>query len=341
VLGLSSGIYGRAVLARRRLIEARPASRLRLRAPVISIGNVSVGGSGKTPFTAWLAARLAAAGHRPAILSRGYRRTAPTEAVVVVSDGTRVSGNLASAGDEPLMLARAVPGAAVLVCGDRHRAGHMAEMDLGCTVHLLDDGFQHLRLERDVDLVLLDEGDLQDRPLPAGRLREPLAALRSADAILWTGEPAAAADAARHADVDAVFGLRRASGALTGHDDGVPAAGEPVLALAAIARPQRFFEGLDDTGVDVRARLAFRDHHPYSAADVERIRRAAADHGASWVVTTEKDLVRLLPLGALPFRLAWRAFEVSPREPDAFWDWLTAKLAAARAASSGRGATVA
>lgn len=341
MLGLSSGIYGRAVLARRRLIEARPSSRLRLGAPVVSIGNLSVGGSGKTPFTAWLAARLAKAGHRPSILSRGYRRTAPSEEVVIVSDGTRVRADLASAGDEPLMLALAVPAAAVVVCADRHRAGRAAEADLGCTVHLLDDGFQHLRLERDVDLVLLDGSDLDDRPLPAGRLREPLAALRSADAILWTGEPARAADVAARTGVGTVFPMRRVAGPLEG-DAGVPGTGEPVLALAAVARPSRFFEALEETAVDVRARLAFRDHHPYTAEDVERIRTAARDCGASWVVTTEKDLVRLRPLGALPFRLAWRRLEVSPREPDAFWTWLEARLAAARrGASSARGATVA
>lgn len=341
MLGLSSGIYGRAVLARRRLIEARPSSRLRLQAPVISIGNLSVGGSGKTPFTAWLAARLAASGHRPSILSRGYRRTTPTEGVVIVSDGTQVRADLASAGDEPLMLARMVPGAAVLVCGDRYRAGRVAEAELGCTVHLLDDGFQHLRLDRDVDLVLLDGSDLDDRPLPAGRLREPLAALRSADAILWTGEPVRAPDIAARTGVSTVFPMRRVAGPIEGND-GVPGAGDPVLALAALARPQLFFEGLEKTGLDVRARLAFRDHHPYAPGDVERIREAAAACGSDWVITTEKDLVRLLPLGAMPFRLAWRALEVSPDEPGVFCDWLVARVGGPSArVSSRRGATVA
>ncbi|HXE79373.1 MAG TPA: tetraacyldisaccharide 4'-kinase [Vicinamibacterales bacterium] len=362
MLGLSSGIYGRAVLARRRLIEARPASRLRLNAPVISIGNLNVGGSGKTPFTAWLAARLANSGYRPSILSRGYRRTAPTNAVVIVSDGSRVRADLPAAGDEPLMLARAVPAAAVLVCPERYRAGRVAEGELGSNVHLLDDGFQHLRLDRDVDLVMLDERDLRDRPLPAGRLREPLEALRSADAIMWTGDPAHAADVGALTGVKDVFPVRRVAGPVrtwmagaqgtaraqagmegqvAGAQGSGPTTGEPVLALAAIAHPERFFEELEDIGVDVRARMAFPDHHPYTAGDVERIRKAAAGCGAAWVITTEKDLVRLMPFGGLPFRLAWRSLEVSPREPELFWDWLVARLRAAGGPSTARGATIA
>ena len=341
MLRLSSGLYGHAALARRRLIEARPAARRRLQGPVISVGNLRVGGSGKTPFTAWLAARLAAAGHRPAVLSRGYRRTAPTDEVVIVSDAVRVRAGVAASGDEPLMLAQMVPGAAVLVCADRYRAGRVAEADLGCTVHILDDGFQHLRLARTVDLVLLDEQDLHDRPLPAGRLREPLAALRSADAILWAGDPGRLGEAAGATGVPSVFGLRRLAGPLQGQDGEVPGPGEPVLALAAIAHPPRFFEELEGSGLEVRARLAFRDHHPYSAEDVERIHEAAAAHGARWVVTTEKDLVRLAPLGPLPFRVASRPLEVSPSEPDVFWRWLAPKLGAAAGAAPPRGATVA
>lgn len=324
-----SAIYGRAVLARRRHIEARPAARFRLVRPVVSVGNLAVGGSGKTPFTRWLAQRLVAGGHRPSILSRGYRRSLPDQDVVVVSDGTTVLADLSRAGDEPLMLARSVPGAAVVVCPDRYRAGLMAENRLSCTMHLLDDGFQHLRLDRDVDLLLLDERDVSDRVLPAGRLREPLEAARSAHAVLWTGT-LNAPDVRSMLDVETVFELRRTPGRISGlePDDRELPPGAPVVALAGIARPERFFRELEDSGLDVRARLPYRDHHPYSAGDVERMLESVERAGAHAVVTTEKDLVRLMPLGPLPFRLAWRRLEVVPADPDGFCGWLDARLAA-------------
>jgi tetraacyldisaccharide 4'-kinase len=327
VLAPLSAIYGRAVLARRRHIEARPRSRQRLTRPVISIGNLAVGGSGKTPFTRWLASRLVAAGQHPSILSRGYRRQVSADEVVIVSDGARVLVDLARAGDEPLMLAETVPGARVLVCADRYRAGQLAESSLGCTVHLLDDGFQHLRLERDVNLLLLDARDVADRVMPAGRLREPLDAARSADALLWTGD-ADAREVADRLGIAVSFDLRRDAGAIVAAGAGrAPVRGSGVLALAGIARPHRFFDELAAAGLDVRARIAFRDHHPYTAEDVRRIHRALGTSGAEVVVTTEKDLVRLRPLGELPFDVAWRRLDVQPRDPDAFFRWMEARLA--------------
>lgn len=337
-----SAIYGRAVLARRRRFESRPASRLRLARPVVSVGNLAVGGSGKTPFTRWLAGYLVRTGERPSILSRGYRRRSPAAAVIVVSDGRDVLADLARAGDEPLMIARTVAGAVVLVCAERYRAGLMAEEHFSCTVHLLDDGFQHVRLERDVDLLMLDEQDVHDRVLPAGRLREPLEAARSADAVLWTGS-AGAVDALTRLGVEETFRLRRTPGpvtALTGEERIAP--GTPVAALAGIARPSRFFRELQDTGLEIRAELRYGDHHPYSPADVARIRQAVARAGAQWVVTTEKDLVRLLALGDVPLRLAWRRLDVVPEDPDAFCRWLDSRLQTARDMEprTGAGATV-
>ena len=337
-----SAIYGRAVLARRRRFESRPASRVRLARPVVSVGNLAVGGSGKTPFTRWLAGYLVRAGERPSILSRGYRRRSSDAGVVVVSDGRDVIADLARAGDEPLMIARTVAGVVVLVCAERHRAGVMAEEHFSCTVHLLDDGFQHVRLERDVDLLMLDEQDVHDRVLPAGRLREPLEAARSAHAVLWTGR-AGAVDAVTRLGVKETFRLRRTPGpvtALTGGEHIAP--GTPVAALAGIARPSRFFRELRDTGLEIRAELRYRDHHPYSPGDVARIREAVAGAGAQCVVTTEKDLVRLLALGDMPFRLAWRRLDVEPEDPDAFCRWLDSRLQAARDMEprTGAGATV-
>ncbi|MBI4476517.1 MAG: tetraacyldisaccharide 4'-kinase [Acidobacteria bacterium] len=186
---LAGQIYGSAALVRRRYYSRHPEARVRLRCPVISVGSLAVGGSGKTPAAATLARLLIELGERPAILSRGYARRDARDGVTVVSDGRRLRADLDRAGDEPLMLARSTPGAAVLVCPDRHLAGLYAERRLGATVHLLDDGFQHLRLERNIDLLIVDAADVRSgRPMPAGRLREPLSAARWADAVIAIGD---------------------------------------------------------------------------------------------------------------------------------------------------------
>ena len=152
--------------------------------PVISVGNLAMGGRGKTPTVAAVAQLLVDAGERPAILSRGYGRRAPIDDVVVVSDGTHVLADLDRSGDEPLMLARTVPGAAVLVCDVRAAAAALAEARYNVTVHLLDDGFQHRSLKRDVDIVVVRPEDLRGRRVPFGRLRSSPRALARAGAVL-------------------------------------------------------------------------------------------------------------------------------------------------------------
>jgi tetraacyldisaccharide 4'-kinase len=155
---------------------------------VVSVGNLSVGGSGKTPVVAYLARLLLEAGEHPSILTRGYARRAPRDGVTVVSDPARVLASVEAAGDEPLMLARALPGVPVLAGANRFLSGRLSEARFGTTVHLLDDGFQHMMLRRDVDLLLVNEDDLRDGVIPAGRLREPLSAASCADAVLVTQE---------------------------------------------------------------------------------------------------------------------------------------------------------
>ena len=157
-LSAASSLYG-AVASRRRAWYVRsPDRQRRLRQPVISVGNLSVGGSGKTPVVAHLARMLQAFGERPAILSRGYGRRVQDDGVTVVSDGTQVRADFDHAGDEPLMLARALPGVPVVVASERHLAGRLAESQLGATVHLLDDGFQHVQLWRDINLLVKSKG---------------------------------------------------------------------------------------------------------------------------------------------------------------------------------------
>ena len=186
-MSVLSASYGRLARLRRSWYERHPQAQRILDRPVISVGNLSVGGSGKTPVVAALARLLVTMGHRPAILSRGYARPRIVDGVVVVSDSERVLEPVEHSGDEPQMLARALPGVPVLVCPDRHLAGRLAERHLGCTVLLLDDGFQHLLLGREVDLLIMPASDLDDSVLPSGRLREPLDSASSADGILVPG----------------------------------------------------------------------------------------------------------------------------------------------------------
>src|SRR5205085_980145 len=156
LIHLLSSLYSAVAVRRRQWYASHPARRLRLSRPVISVGNLSVGGSGKTPVVAHLARLLVDAGERPAILTRGYGRRRRVR-VTVVADRTAIRAGVFSSGDEPLMLARALPGVAVVVSPSRYRAGQLAETELGATVHLLDDGFQHLQIDRDVDLLLVSE----------------------------------------------------------------------------------------------------------------------------------------------------------------------------------------
>ena len=216
--------------------------------------------------------------------------------MTVVSDGVRLLTDVAAAGDEPFMLARALPGVPVLVGADRFASGSLAERELDVTVHVLDDGFQHVQLARDVDLLMVDDRDLDDCVLPAGRLREPLANAAQADAALVTTEnPVHARSVAETLGIGAAFTVRRqvhAARALSGAD----LAGRkdaPVVAFAGIARPERFFADLTSAGWHVAETMPFADHHPFTQTDVDQLAEAARAAGTSMLVTTEKDAVRL------------------------------------------------
>jgi len=320
-------LYG-ALLARRR----RRSAPARLPRPVVSVGNLHWGGGGKTPFTIALARHLDAGGRRVAILSRGYGRT--TRGARVVSRGAGPVLDVREAGDEPFQMARALPGVAVVVGERRAAAGALAleALEPAPELFLLDDGFSHIALARDVDLLLFPAADpwAGGRLAPTGRLREPLAAAAGADAVVLTGLDAPGSSAG-----EALAGALRVHGfagpgfasatvaASPRLSDGAPlAAGTPVLALAAIARPSQFFAAVSRAGVALRARRSFRDHHPFGDRDLEEIARQAEAAGARVVLTTEKDLPRLegrlrLPLAVLP---------VEARPEGAFWSWLDARL---------------
>jgi tetraacyldisaccharide 4'-kinase len=299
---------------------------------VVSIGNLRVGGMGKTPVAAHVARLLVELGERPAILSRGYGRTSARADVVIVSDGARVLADLDRAGDEPLMLARALTGVAVLVSPDRYLAGQVAESQLGVTVHVLDDGFQHLALARDIDLLIVSREDADDgRTLPWGRLREGLDAASEADALLVPDtDEAGARELATRLGVSDAFTIVRSTAVPRVFASGGAAVplepGTPVLAVAGIARPERFFADAARSGLVIAGTRAFRDHHRFTARDVRTLVAAARQAGARAVLTTEKDLMRLLPFQPFPVTLAWLplAAAVEPAAP--FREWLRQRL---------------
>ncbi len=305
----------------------------------MSVGGLAAGGSGKTPFVAALARMLVEMGERPAILSRGYGRADPVEGAAVIRDFEGTVGSLAIAGDEPWMLARALDGVAVVVAEDRHLAGRLAETRLGATVHVLDDGFQHLRLARGTDLVLLSAADLDDpRVLPAGRLRERLETARLADALLLID---VAADGRARVEAELrparLFQVWRRSGPVRvgrpgGGGRGLDA-GARVAAMAGIARPERFFDDLCAAGFRVVHTAAFADHHRYRRREVDRIQEEARRAGAEAIVTTDKDFVRLEPWLPLDPVVATMPLTctVTPEAP--FRAFVAGRLAAERSAS--------
>lgn len=325
----SAKLYGGVASARRQWRQRAPQ---RLSRPVISVGNLAVGGRGKTPVVASLARLLHGWGERPAVLSRGYRRAKPTDDVVVVRDADQMRAGLDESGDEPYMLARELPGCCVVVHTQRYAAGVIAEQELDCTVHILDDGFQHVQLARDVNLVLLTLDDVvRGEVLPAGRLRESLAALAHADAMLAVDVSASRLSMALGRTLNQpVFEVHRHLGPprpLSGVTDFQRLVGQPVLLVTAIASPERVVGDLAASGWLVAGHVAYRDHHPFTADDIRAIEARAEALGVRAVITTAKDAVKLerwLPM-AVP--LAVVPLDVVIEPADAFHAWLRRRLA--------------
>ena len=282
----------RSVIALRNHYYNTVAMPFWLDVPVISVGNLTVGGTGKTPMTLWICRQLLARGRKPAVLSRGYKASAEGLA------------------DELLMITRLCPQAVAIAHADRRAAGRLAVTEYGAQAAVLDDGFQHRKMGRDLDLLLIDA----TRPfgfghlLPRGLLREPIHNLRRAGAIIVTrcdqATPEAMAEIEstvrwHSSDIPLVRAVHRPVGFvdLSGHEAPAPAAGR-VGALAGIARPDAFERTLADAGVKVSDHLRLADHHVYSAADVESIGGWIRTAGLDAVVTTEKDAVKLERLEA-------------------------------------------
>jgi tetraacyldisaccharide 4'-kinase len=278
-----SFIYGLGVRSKNAIYNRGLRRAQRLRGPVVSIGNLSVGGSGKTPFILLLGGLLQVRGIKFDVLSRGYGRGSRGVAIV------DPSGSVRDFGDEPLLIARQL-GVPVIVGESRYQAGLKAEAEFGPQLHLLDDGFQHRQLARDFDIVLVMQRDTHDLLLPVGRLREPLQSLDHADAVILMDS----------VDVNAlplkdqcVWKAQRSI-----ELDAVPS--RPVM-FCGIARPKRFLQQLAATGVHPVASKLFRDHHAYNAGDISALRKLCEQNNADGFITTEKDAVNL---GELQSRLS-------------------------------------
>lgn len=300
VLRLASLFYGLGLGARRYIYRMGLRESVRLSAPVLSVGNITLGGTGKTPMVAWLAETLVRRGLRVAVVSRGYGRKEESKVLVVSrGDGALVSSQ--EGGDEPVMLAEALPGVSVVVAARRAEGARLAIQELGAEIVILDDGFQHWALARDLDVVLVDgEGGFGNGLLfPAGPLREPLEALKRAHILVITKKenPSLHERLVELAPQAPIFTASlEVRGLWSSTEDALlpleTLEGAEVAAFAALARPNSFFALLQERlGARVVEKRAFPDHYIYGEGDLETFRSMA--QMADWVVTTEKDWVRL------------------------------------------------
>ena len=274
-MNLLASIYGAGVRVRNALYDRGTFAQQKLQQPVVSVGNLSVGGSGKTPFVLLLGELLKNRGIPFDILSRGYGRK--TEGVRLVDPG----GSPSDFGDETLLLARRL-GVPVVVGESRAEAGQLAEQRFRPQLHLLDDGFQHRALSRVFDIVLVTSEDGRDRLLPAGRLREPLASLSRADAVVLAS---GASPESFPLNGRLVWRVRRGISP-------TKVSSRPV-AFCGIARPKNFFLQLRTAGIEPAAEAVYRDHHAYSEKDLRDLLQLRQQSEADGFVTTEKDAVNL------------------------------------------------
>jgi tetraacyldisaccharide 4'-kinase len=285
MLELLSRLYGMAVARRNRRYDLHQLPIVPVDRPVISVGNISAGGTGKTPVTQMLVHLLREAGRRPAIVMRGYKRR--SRGLLVVHDGKELVANVSQAGDEAFLHASTLD-VPVVVSSDKVEAAAYAAGHLPCDVIIVDDGFQHRALHRDVDIVIVDRETIAGRLLPAGRLREPLSSLGRADVVLLSGDVLPSEIEPHLRSTARLFSLERlfTCGASTEI---------PVVAVSGIARPDRFHTALRDRGYHVVEEITYADHHRYTAFNASSITQAAARHSAQ-VITTSKDHVKLAPL---------------------------------------------
>jgi tetraacyldisaccharide 4'-kinase len=308
-----NALYGAVTAVRNTLFDRRVLPSRRLQQPVISVGNLSVGGSGKTPFVIALGELLKARGIPFDILSRGYGRK--TRGVLVVDP----DGNAVDFGDEPLLIARKL-GVPVVVGESRYAAGQLAEQRFHSQLHILDDGFQHRSLARNFDILLVTEGDFDDALLPSGRLREPLSSLQRADAVLLPRDSSVHdAEVKKFSRQDKfVWRIKRGIS--------IPDAPTAPIVFCGIARPEQFFAQVRAAGITPAEEVEFRDHHAYNRRDIERLLAMRWKLGAGGFLTTEKDAVNLASLQADLNPLAVAALTLTLEHPSAVIDAILARI---------------
>jgi tetraacyldisaccharide 4'-kinase len=323
VLWPPAKLYELAVRLRVAAYETDYLKQKRLDATVISVGNLTLGGAGKTPVAHYIARYLKSEEHSVAILTRGYARQ--SSGMRVLNDPTSDSGPIPAPtyrefGDEPLMLARSLPDIPIIVNKDRYVAGRWAESKLGSEVLVLDDAYQHLAVARDLNILLIDATDPfgEFEMPPFGRLREPLYGIRRADAIIITRADRAFDQGQTQAIIKYFCGdkvpvmylystITRLRHLATGEVyDAKNFAGWNVAVACGIANPGAFSEDVLQAGINIVSESFFADHHSFTQEDIDRISRAAGEAGADAIVTTEKDAVRLegLSHGDIPIYAA-------------------------------------
>ncbi|MBI4462099.1 MAG: tetraacyldisaccharide 4'-kinase [Acidobacteria bacterium] len=324
--------YGQFMRVRAALYARGTLRPRRLPVKVVSVGNLTVGGTGKTPLVLWLAQRLGARGVKVAVLTRGYGRLLRAPRIVLDS-----TVNVEEAGDEPVLLARRLPGIPLGIAADRFAVGRRVAEKFRPDIFLLDDGFQHLRLARDLDIVLLDSSDPfgGGYVLPAGRLREPVAALARADLVVLTrlrngAERVIEAIRLYNPRVP-VFGARTRLREVLDATTHKPVsrtglARVPVLAFCGIGNEAAFWQDLREWGFHLVGTLAFPDHHRYRIQDFSRIVRAADRAGAQAVLTTEKDVVNFTVLPPSIPPCFYCRIELEFDDEEGFWNALAAGL---------------
>ena len=314
-------LYGGLVRLRRRLYARGTLTSYRLPCPVISVGNLTIGGTGKTPMTIHLVEAILKLGYRPAILSRGYKGLGE-KGGAVVSDGHCLFCSARQAGDEPYLMAALLPSVPVVVGRNRYRIGLEAIQRFRPDLIVLDDAYQHLQLKRDLNLLLLDAQHPfgNNHLLPRGTLREPPAFLQSADAVVLTRSgqvppenreslirwaaprPVFASD--HQPVIRMVLKAGQPAGALqTGPEGGLDLKNSRVFAFAGLGRNDAFFNSLGRLGTGVQGTMGFADHHCYADSDLRQVIQLAPQTGATCLITTDKDFVRLPPGTRLPLDL--------------------------------------
>ena len=322
-------IYEKLVNVRNALYDRDILDVLDLGAHTISVGNITAGGTGKTPLVGYIARLLSDRGETVCILTRGYGRNKPKERVLV-SNGKQIITDAMSAGDEPVELAHSLGAKAIIIAdADRVAAAEWALRKFDVSVLVLDDGFQHRRAKRDVDIVCIDATDPfgGGSMLPKGRLREPVGGLCRAGIVVITranlsDDLQELTETVSEIAPDAkVFTAANKTSAITplvsffgnaGHDTVADA--RPAFAFCGLGNPSNFFDQLKIDGIDVAGSRAFRDHHRYSQADVCAIETDALASGAKQLLTTAKDAVKL---GGLVFSLPCNVVEISVEIDDA------------------------